>query len=1155
MRQPRCSSVLSTAAAAAILSVVPLIAQTVTGSITGAVQDESGGAVPGAVMKLVSESTSASRSALSDQSGNFIFNAVPPGVYALHVQQTGFKEFQRTGIELAANQSLTIGDLRLQVGAVTESVTVSAQGTTVQLSSGERSGTITSSEVSNLTVINRDFASLVALQPGVVESPGAEVQGYGANVTFNVQGSRSTGNNITIDGMPSQNWTGTLTNTFISMDSIATVRVLVSNFQAEFGRKPGAGIQAVTKSGTQAFHGVAYWYQRHEQFNANSFFNNRQGVPEAPYRFTTAGFNVGGPLFIPGLVNRDRNKLFFFFSSEHLREKRALGIQQVTMPTEMERRGDFSDSRDVNGRVTPVNDPLTQQPFPGNVIPANRIDTNGRNYLNLLPLPNFFDVNISGRRYNYQMQESLGVPKHVETFRVDYNLSQNTTIYGRLNYWSEDVRGNAVPAGNGPWGWLPVSFKDVSKTMVVSGSHILNPSTIIEGSISVLRAVYTTNALDQADVERLNRASAGVLIPQFHPENNPYNLVPRATFGGVPGAASTTFDDRFPFFGSETIVSLNSTLTKTWGPHNAKAGLSVDNFIVYMGQQANFTGTMDFSRDTNNPNDSNHPYSNALLGNFLSYTESSTRPGLNGRNLPIEWFAQDNWKVHRRLTLDFGLRFAVAQPWHSPRRDEAGFVPATWDAAQRVSLIQPAIVGGRRVGVNPGDGAVYPQLAIGAIGPGTGNPFNGTVTTAGNTAYPQGMRDNSGLKLAPRFGFAFDPLGRGTTAVRGGFGVFYEVLEGNNANYGIFRNPPVRLDPIIYYGNLQTFMGTTGLDFPSASTGFDRARPLARVMNFSFGVQHKLPFDTVLDVSYVGSLGRHLLQGRNLNAAPLGTNFLLASLDPTSANRPLPASFLRPYTGYNNITYFAYDGNSSYHSMQVTANRRFAKSIQFGFAWTWSKAMDYVDADQSLISTVVDPKVWNYGKAGFDRTHVVKLSWIWDIPKASRLWSNPVVVGILDDWQMSGIGTFISGSPLGINATLISTTDITGSPTDAAARPVMIADPILPKSERTFSRNFNTDAFAPPVIGTPGNAPKDVIRGPGINNWDISLFKNVPLPGERFRLQFRAESYNAFNHTQFSALDVNARFDALGRQTNARFGEFTAARQPRRIQLALRLSF
>jgi hypothetical protein len=234
-------------------------------------------------------------------------------------------------------------------------------------------------------------------------------------------------------------------------------------------------------------------------------------------------------------------------------------------------------------------------------------------------------------------------------------------------------------------------------------------------------------------------------------------------------------------------------------------------------------------------------------------------------------------------------------------------------------------------------------------------------------------------------------------------------------------------------------------------------------------------------------------------------------------------------------------------------NRRFAKSVQYGVSWTWSKAMDYVDADNGAISTLINPTVWNYGKAGFDRTHVVKGNWMWDLPKASRVWKNGLTRSVLDNWQLSGIATFASGTPLGIGLGFVNAIDITGSPTDGA-RVVVLQNATIPRSERTFSRNFNTDAFAPPAVGSFGNAPKDVFRALEINNWDISLFKNIPLR-EKMRLQFRAEFYNMLNHTQYTGLDTATRFDAAGRQVNARFGEFTAAADPRHVQFALRLTF
>ncbi len=1144
------------------LSVFPLLmfacrmeAQVVTGSMVGTVVDSGGRIIPSVTVRLVSEATGAVREVSSDELGNFIFTALQPGAYTLTIEHTGFKRYERRQIPLLPSERLALGEVRLELGTITETVSVTAQGAVVQTASAERSGVVTSSQVENLTVINRDFSALVSLLPGVVASTRGETPGFDGNTTFNVQGSRNSTNDIKIDGLPGQDLGNAVSVTaFISMDSISEVKILVSNYQAEFGRKPGASIQAVTKSGTRDFHGTAYWYKRHEQFNANNFFNNRNGVAEPPYRYTTAGFNLGGPIYIPRKFNRERNKLFFFFSEEQLREARPQPIRQVTMPTAQERRGDFSDSRDLNGALIPVRDPLANAPFPNNVIPPNRINTAAQRYLNLLPLPNFFDLSISARRYNYQVQESLVAPKHIETARVDYNASPSWSMYGRFNNFWEDIRGWAVPGGNANWGWLPNTYKDTSRTAVISATHIFSPTLILELSTGILRATEAGPAQRQEDVERLNRVKSGVTIPQFFPENNPLNLVPRASFGGITNAASVTYENRFPLRGTDTLFTWNASITKIYGSHNLKAGAWAERARNFEEKDGIFTGDFSFGRDVNNPNDSGYAYANALLGNFASYTESTTRPWEQGRSTMLEWFVQDNWKAGRRLTLDYGARFAWVQPYHSYRREEAGFVPDRWDPSKAVRLIEPARVENRRVGRHPITGEVFPAAAIGAIAPGSGDPYNGTVNTLVDRSYPQGLRENSGVKVAPRFGFSYDLFGNGKTAIRGGWGLFHNAREQGNRGWGTWRNPPMRAEPVIYYGNLDTFINSKGVDFPAATTGFLHKWPVARVMNFSLGVQQNVGFGTVVDVSYVGSLGRHLPQARNLNAIPFGSNFQKANEDPTNPGRPLPAAFLRPYLGYNNITLYEYASNSSYHSLQVTANRRFAQTIQYGVSWTWSKAMDYVDSDTGGVSSLIDPKVWNYGKAGFDRTHALNVYWIWDVPRASGVWKNIFSRKVLDDWQLSGIATFQSGSPSGIGLGFVASTDITGSPTDGA-RVVVLENPVLPKSRRTFSRFFNTNAFRPPAVGTFGNAPKDVFRGPGINNWDISLFKNIPVGSERRKLQFRAELYNAFNHTQFSGVDTGTRFDAQGRQVNARFGEFTSARAARRIQLALRFTF
>ena len=523
-------------------------AQNVTGSITGAVTDRSGSRMPGVSVKLTSETTAATRDVATDADGNFQFNAIQAGSYRLSIAHPGFKSYEKRDIQLTPNESRSTGSIRLDLGDVAESVTVRADGAAVQIASGERSGVITADEVQNLTVMSRDFAGLVALLPGVVDNPSvSEVQGFSGTASFNVSGNRSNGNSITIDGGSTENTNGNSGNNFVSMDSIQTVRIVTSNYQAEFGRKPAASIMAVTKNGTQQYHGAAYWYYRHEWMNANDFFNNRNGVRPTPRRVQTPGGNIGGPVYIPGKFNRDKNKLFFFTSLEFIRERRPQPIRQLTVPTELERQGDFSQSFNTNGRIITVTDPLNNKaPFAGNIVPASRINLSGQNYLNLLPLPSNVNRAIAGFNYNYQAQESLNIPKVGETFRIDYIVNAKTTIWFKYNYWREDQRGWAVSAANANWGWMPSHYLNHTHAPVIALTRIVNPSTILELSARITRWIEDGSALNESDLARLNRKTAGVNIPQFNPENNPSNLVPNATFGGVSSPANPSYNARFP---------------------------------------------------------------------------------------------------------------------------------------------------------------------------------------------------------------------------------------------------------------------------------------------------------------------------------------------------------------------------------------------------------------------------------------------------------------------------------------------------------------------------------------------------------------------------------------------------------------------------------
>ena len=457
--------------------------------------------------------------------------------------------------------------------------------------------------------------------------------------------------------------------------------------------------------------------------------------------------------------------------------------------------------------------------------------------------------------------------------------------------------------------------------------------------------------------------------------------------------------------------------------------------------------------------------------------------------------------------------------------------------------------GGRRA-VNPLTGEILPAVFVGAIIPGTGDPVNGSVV-ATDKNYPRGFKDQEPILPEPRLGFAFDPQANGKTAIRGSFGVFHNTVSPGVRAFS--QNPPIQFNPNVFYGNLDTFLSTSGVLFPSNIAGFSRYAPTPSLYNFTLGVQRDIGFSTVLDVAYVGSLGRHLDQSRNINTVPYGSRFLPQNADPSNPSTPLNDNFFRPLPGWGSITYRENVGTSNYNALQVAVNRRFTRGLQFALAYTWSKTMDYTDSDGGGVATYRPLRVWNYGKAGFDQTHVFVLNYTWDVPRGSRIW--PSVPGrlLLDGWQVSGITTFASGTPSGVGFGTVDGADITGG--GDGSRIIATGKAQLPHGERTFDRFFDPTVFRRPARGDFGSAPKDVFRNAGINNWDISMFKNFPVKGERRYFQLRWEMYNAFNHTQFSDVDSTARFDANGNQVNQRFGQVTAARTPRVMQASLRLNF
>jgi Carboxypeptidase regulatory-like domain/TonB-dependent Receptor Plug Domain len=1147
----------------AVPSAALLAQMTVTGSISGTVLDSSGRAVAQARISAVSEKTGSIRLAAANETGAFSLVALDPGSYLVKIEHPGFKSFDRTGVVVSANEHIALGNLVLEVGAVTETITVAAEKAHVQTDTAESSAEITTSQLTNLTARGRDVVSLLRTIPGVAYQADPDSAGgsYGTG-SPSIRGANSNMNILSVDGVVSNDMgTPNVFSSVTTMDAIGEVNVVLNAYRAEYAGNGGTLVTIVSKSGGSEYHGNAYYYLRNEDLNANDFFNNRNHLPRPEYRYNTFGFSLGGPIYIPKKFNASRQKLFGFYNLEQLKDRiPASGITDYMMPTALERTGNFSQTVDTNGKLIPVNDPLNNKaPFPGNIVPANRLDPNGLALLKILPLPNFLNPAITGNTYNYQIQEVQDWPKRSQLFKIDYVISDRDRMWVRGKEWLSTQQGYGVAAGAKPIGFFAQCYCFSEEGLATGWTHVFSPRLVSEFTTGVRRnhegwkpfndTLTPTQQVPTSGnpLSTVLRSAIGFNAGQWYPSSNPDGIIPRFSFG-ISNSPDVSFDDRFLKNGTDFTFNISDNVTWTHGSHTLKVGIDGYRMREYEGERSIFSGSFSFAKDTNSPLDSNWAFANAALGNFDTYTESNARYGANERQSIVEWFAQDTWKLSRRFTLDYGIRFTWANQMYAHYAGQQSVLAlGRYSAANAPVLYQPVLGPGNvRMAQNPLTGALLPQAYVGYFVPGSGNPADGGVLS-GDSSYPRGFVNQQPVHLGPRLGFAWDVFGNGKTAVRSGIALLY------NPRFSVWspttENPPAILSPIAYYGTIATLnqAASTGVLAPSNTNAFQVDGKTPRVYNGSFSVQQDLGRSLLLEVGYAMVLGRDLQQSYAINTVPYGSEF--QHIDPTKGT-PLPDNFFRPYPGYAGITYYANTFTSNYHGLLVSMTRRFTQGLEMGFSYAFSKYMDVTNGNTSL--PLYQPlHKWSYGLDGADQTHNATFNFDYNLPLAPK--SLPAAARyLLDRWVLSGVAQFATGQPVALSFSTVDGTNLNGG---GDAQRMDICGSAYTGSIHTFSQWFNTGAFCRPGSNDPGTAGKYDVRNPGVNNWDLALSKSFPVRSEKRYFSLRWEAYNAFNHTQYAGLNTAARFDISGNQTNALFGTVTSTRTPRIMQGSLRFTF
>ncbi|HEX3987145.1 MAG TPA: carboxypeptidase regulatory-like domain-containing protein [Acidobacteriaceae bacterium] len=1127
--------------ALAALAAAPGLRAQENATINGTVADPSGAVVANAQITLTNNATGVVRHEVSNSVGAYRFGNVGIGTWTLDATAPGFQKFTKTGIVVNVAQTLE-EDIQFSVGSATQTVSVQANALQTQTETSEVSTLISGRQVEQLSTNGNNFTALAALGLGVSNNlpsfSGVDALTSSNGISFN--GTRQTHNIYLLDGAEQNDrGCGGCFMNLPSQEAIAEFQTLDSNYSPDYGIGSGGTILLVLKSGTRNFHGELYEFNRNTAYDANDYFTKEAGQPRPSFQLNVPGGNIGGPLFIPHVYNNSRNRTFFFWNEEWRRlvEGSSPLVANTIPASDFPTAGQDLTYTPFNSTAAPIvpatsdpaklalytQDGLTAgQPFPGNVIPANLMDSNAVTEVNAgtFPKPNFGTT---------QFTASVPTVDNIreDAVRIDHTINSKFQLMG--HYLHDAMSKSFYPPlwNDSTYPTVGTAMTNPSYTAVIKLTQTYSPTLLNETAI-----LYSGNKITltpQAGFGGSYKIPSNWTATSFFPvSDNAGDDMPEIDLQGSP--LNTNWSEAYyPWKNGYEGFEYRDDFSWTKGRHQFKFGFSLLHDYKNQQLQANTQGTAQFSSSAF----SHDSYVNFLLGDTSSFTQLQYLAGKHWVNNNYGFYALDNWHVNPSLTLNLGLRFDGMPHAFERYNQFANFVAADYDSSSG-----------------------YPMNADGTIDPAFLSTFSGTgsqafylngIREAGVGGFPRGVVQNDYETWQPRIGFAYNLRGNGKTVIRGGFGVFYERIQGNDV-YNAALNPPFAYQPSatnVYFSNPHTSAltgATTTQTFPSVLTNINYHYQNPGTEDYSLGIQREVAPSVVAVVQYVGSDGWSQNDDRNINTLSLSDLTHRQGV----ANGTLNANLYRIYPGYSGITQEEDETNFNYNSLQAGIRFENKHGLTTQLAYTWSHNIDLVSNDLNSLSDPFNPGYDRGSDTSFDRRNIFNASYVYNLPfgKNGSLLSRETIGG----WTISGITTAENGLPLYITYTGSDVLGLGGGTTD---RPDLVSKPSRPKKvSEWFTPGSYADPVAPWAGGANqgfGTAGKDSTVGPGIVNWNLSLFKSLPLNEHGTHIELRFESFNTFNHTIFQSVDTNSH--------DGNFGAVTGDYGPRTMELGGKFVF